>query len=132
MNPSDHLSDAISAASLVLAVLTALYTLWLGDVNAALALEPKPDRDDRAPQRAQVKSAIFTKAVPLGGATIAAFLILAPRTLAILREVYYHHADWAFDDVKALFVLTDTLLALLAIVAVVQLVALIGKCCRLK
>jgi hypothetical protein len=127
MNPSDHLSDAISAASLVLAVLVALYTLWLGDVNAALALVPKADSDDRDPQRAQVKRAILTKAAPLSGATIAAFLILAPRTLAILCEVYWHHADWGFDDVKALFALTVALLALLMIVSVVQLVALKGK-----
>jgi divalent metal cation (Fe/Co/Zn/Cd) transporter len=49
MNPSDHLSDAISAGSLVLGVLAALYTLWLADSDAALAIKPKADKDDRGP-----------------------------------------------------------------------------------
>ncbi|WP_206073828.1 hypothetical protein [Mesorhizobium sophorae] len=66
MSTAEHLSDAISAASLVLAVLAALYTLWLPDVSAALDIVPEPDRDNRGPQRSQVKLALFTKALPLG------------------------------------------------------------------
>ena len=127
MNPSDHLSDAISAASLVLAVLAALYSLWLGEVNAALAITPKPDPDDRAPQLKQATSALCTKALPLMLATISAAIVLAPRSCAILREVYRHHADRPFDDVKALFVLTSALLAILSVVATVQFVALFSK-----
>lgn len=93
MNPSDHLSDAVSAASLVLAVLAALYSLWLGDVNAALAIIPKPDRDDRTPQRKQATAVLLTKALPLLVATVSAALILGSRSVAILGEVYEHHAD---------------------------------------
>jgi len=127
VNPADHLSDAISAASLVLAVLAALYSLWLQEVNAALAITPKTDRDDRKPQRKQATDALLTKALPLMVATISAVLVLAPRTLAILCEALRHRWDWVFDDVKALFVLTSALLAILAIVATVQSVALIAK-----
>lgn len=132
MNPSDHLSDAISAASLVLAVLAALYSLWLGDVNAALAITPKTDPDDRKPQRKQATSALLSKALPLMVATASAALVLGPRSFAILCEAYQHHADWPFDDVKALFVLTSALLAVLAIVATVQTAAVLGKRSELR
>lgn len=132
MNPSDHLSDAVSAASLVLAVLAALYSLWLGDVNAALAIIPKPDRDDRTPQRKQATAVLLTKALPLLVATVSAALILGSRSVAILGEVYEHHADRPFDDVKALFVLTSALLVVLAIVAAVQTAGLLGKRSELR
>jgi hypothetical protein len=75
MSTSDHLSDAISAASLVLAVLAALYTLWLPDVTAALDLKPAVDPDDRGPQRAKIVSAILSKALPLAFAAIASIAI---------------------------------------------------------
>ncbi|NTE56406.1 hypothetical protein G6M78_15115 [Agrobacterium tumefaciens] len=127
MSTSDHLSDAISAASLVLAVLAALYTLWLPAVTTALDLKPASDPDDRGPQRGKIMSAILTKAMPLSLAAIASISILAPRGAAIIVEIWHHHAEWAFDDVKAMFVLTLALMLLLAIVSVTQLVRLVAK-----
>jgi hypothetical protein len=127
MNPDLHIADAIAAAALVLAILVALYTLWLGDVTAALDLRAKPDPDDRVPQRKQVTRALLTKALPLSAATIAGACILFPRSRAIICQVHLHSSDWDFDDVKALFVLTETLLILLGIVAIVQSIRLLLK-----
>jgi hypothetical protein len=127
VNPDHHIADAIAAASLVLAILAALYSLWLSDVTAALDLEAKADRDDRTPQRKQVTRALLTKAVPLSLATIAGASILFPRSRAVLRQVDEHWQDWVFDDVKALFVLTEAMLILLTIVAFAQLLRLIFK-----
>ncbi|MGK9085936.1 hypothetical protein KXR64_18815 [Brucella intermedia] len=127
MSTSNHLSDAISAASLVLAVLTALYTLWLPDVTAALDLKPAADPDDRGPQRAKIVSAILSKALPLAFAALASIAILAPRGAAIIIEIWHHHAEWAFDDVKAMFVLTLALTLLLTIASVKQLLRLVAK-----
>jgi hypothetical protein len=124
LSTTEHLADAISAASRGLAVLTALYTLWLPEVSAALGITPKPDPDDRDPQRDQASRAFWTKAVPLALVTSAATLILLPRGIAILVEAWAHGTTWVFDDVKALFVLTLALLLLLAIVAFTQLVGL--------
>lgn len=127
MSTSDHLSDAISAASLVLAVLAALYTLWLPAVTAALDLKPAPDPDDRDPQRAKIMSAVITKAMPLSLAATASIAILAPRGAAIIVEIWHHHAEWSFDDVKAMFILTLALMLLLTIVSVMQLIRLVAK-----
>ena len=127
MSTSEQLPDAISAASLVLAILAALYTLWLPTVTAALDATPASDPDDRGPQRKQVMSALLTKALPLAFATMASTAILLPRGIAILREIWEHHAEWAFNDVKAFFVLTLVLMLLLAAVSFSQLVRLVVK-----
>lgn len=127
MSTTERLPDAISAASLVLAVLAALYTLWLPAVSAALAITPAADKDDRGPQRGQVVSALRTKALPLAGATLAATLILLPRGIAITAEAWMCWQEWGFDDVKAFFVLTLSLMLLLALVSAAQLIGLVAK-----
>lgn len=127
MSTTEHLPDAISAASLVLAVLAALYTLWLPAVSAALAIMPAADKEDREPQRAQVETALLTKALPLAVATLAATLILLPRGIAIIAEAWTYVRKWGFDDVKSFFVLTLSLMLLLALVSAMQLIGLIAK-----
>lgn len=127
MNTAEHLSDAISAASLVLAVLAALYTLWLPSVTAALEIEPKPDAEDREPQRKQVMDALVYKSAPLCVATAASAIILLPRSKAIVIEIWEHHAVWTYDDVKAFFLLTLSLMLVLALVSLAQLIRLIAK-----
>lgn len=127
MNTSEHLPDAISAASLVLAILAALYTLWLPTITAALDVTPATDPDDRGPQKAQIMSALFTKSVPLAFTTVTSTAIFVPRGLAIISEIWKHHAEWAFDDVKAFFVLTLMLMTLLTTVSIGQFYLLVVK-----
>jgi hypothetical protein len=52
---------------------------------------------------------------------------LAPRGAAIINEIWHHHAEWAFDDVKAMFVLTLALMLLLTTASVTQLIRLVAK-----
>lgn len=125
MNAGDQLGEAIAAASLVLAVLTALYTLWFNDVSKALGLKPETDPNDRKPQRDQVMHALYSKALPLSIATCSATLILMPRGFLILHNFWDNRATWMFDDVEALFILTLALLILLAFVTVTQLIGLV-------
>lgn len=117
----DQLPDAISAASLVLAVLAALYTLWLPQITKALAIKPARDAANRGGQKSEVMSAIVTKAAPLAAASVGATAILSDRFVRIAADVWRHHADWVYDDVKALMTLTYILIALLTVVALVQL-----------
>jgi hypothetical protein len=131
VNTASNLGEAISSASLVLAVLTALYTLWLPDVSDALKITPKTDLDDRGPQKIQTWRALWSKVLPLALATISATTILTPRVLGILKEFCASHTVWQYDDVKALFILTWALLLLLALVASVQLFGLLRKLKRL-
>lgn len=127
MSPSENLPDVISAASLVLAVLAALYTLWLPNVSAGLEVKPEPDKSNRKPQYEQVEAVLRTKALPLCIATLATVSILSPRCLTILCETLQNAAEGSFSDVKALFILTFSLTLLLAIVSIAQVIRLYGK-----
>ena len=127
MNPSVNLDQAISGASLVLAVLAALYTLWLGEVNRALELDPEPDTTNRASQQDQVWSALFTKGLPLFAASLAAACVMSWRTYLIVAECFAHWRAWDYDDVKALFVLTSVLLFTIFMAAAAQAWCLFKK-----
>ena len=54
-------------------------------------------------------------------------LILLPPSVVILCRAHQHGRDWNFNDVKALFVLTEALLIVLGVVAIAQLVRLVVK-----
>lgn len=127
MTPDQDIDHAISAASLVLAVLAALYTLWLADIGRALALKGEPDSANRGPQKCQVVCALLTKGLPLAVTSVVAAGIMLPRSLLIFQEALSHWSVWRFDDVKAMLVLTTTLLWLLAVVSVVQAWRLVMK-----
>ncbi|WP_440847105.1 hypothetical protein [Sphingomonas sp. 22176] len=71
---------------------------------------------------------LLTKALPLAGATVAATLILLPRGISIIDEAWARWRELSFDDVKAFFVLTLSLMLLLAVVSVAQLIGLLAKC----
>ena len=127
MTPDQDIDHAISAASLVLAVLAALYTLWLAEIGRALALEGEPDSTNRGPQKTQVVSALLTKGLPLAVTSVIAAGIMLPRSLLILKEALSHWSVWRFDDVKAMLVLTTALLLLLAVVSAAQAWRLLDK-----
>lgn len=117
---SDGLADAISAASLVLAGLAALYTLWLPEVTAARAIKKEGDPNNRGPQKLKADAALRPKALPLALASGAVVLILVPRGVCIVVEVILHWREWAYDDIKALFLLVLGLQSMLAVAAIRQ------------
>lgn len=127
MTPDQNIDHAISAASLVLAVLAALYTLWLAEVGKALAVTGSPDKANRGPQKSFVVSALLTKSLPLCLTSVAAAGIMLPRSLRIIQEALSHWRAWRFDDVKAMLVLTTALLCLLALVSMAQVFRLLVK-----
>lgn len=127
MTPDQDIDHAISAASLVLAVLAALYTLWLAEIGRALALKCEPDSTNRGPQKSHVVSALLTKGLPLAVTSVVAAGIMLPRSLLILQEALSHWSAWRFDDVKAMLVLTTALLLMLAVVSVAQAWRLLEK-----
>lgn len=127
MTPDHDIDHAISAASLVLAVLAAFYSLWLGEVSKALAVVGEPDKANRGPQKTLVVSTLLTKGLPLSGASLFAAGIMVPRSWSIVCEAMSHWRVWAFDDVKAMLVLTAALLCLLFIVTAIQAWRLLMK-----
>ena len=127
MSPDQDIDHAISAASLVLAVLAALYTLWLGEVTRALDAPVAADRDNRGGAKKLVRQALLTKAAPLFAASLAAAAIMVPRSWSIVMQAALHGRGTPFNDVKAFFLLTAVLLAILCWVSCGQILRLRKK-----
>jgi hypothetical protein len=54
--------DVLAAASLLLAILAVLYSLWYSDISAALRVEIPTHLEDAGLQRRQVGEALKTRA----------------------------------------------------------------------
>lgn len=112
------MTDLLSAASLLLAIVGVFYGLWYNDISSALATPlPKHVLDKAAPLK-QIRTVLFSKAIPLATASCSAALVFLPSTLGIIRESACGYATQG-----AAFVLTyDALKTSLVLVEVFTLV----------
>jgi hypothetical protein len=98
------MSDVLSAASLLLAVIGLLYSAWYSELREALAVQVRPHVDDRKPEIAQVQNA-SSKALPLflGGLVMTA--VLTPVFCAAVRATIEAAREPAshYDAVVAMF-----------------------------
>lgn len=103
------MSDLLSAASLFLAVIGLLYSVWYGEITKALALGVPKHQDDRGPAIDGTRTIYRTRALPLALASITLAVVLVPDLIsvvgttlnAIAREGV--SAISLFDAVRALF-----------------------------
>ena len=110
--------DVLAAASLLLAILAVLHSLWYGDIGAALRVEIPTHLEDAAPQRRQVHEAIKTRAAPLAIAALVLLVVFLPEAIRLViswgqrvRDYGLWHEVKSYDPVE------------LAIVAVVFFLA---------
>jgi len=113
--------DVLGAASLLLAILAVLYSLWYGDIGAALRVEIPTHREDAGPQLRQVAEAIRTRAAPLACAALGLFLIFLPEAIRLTVRWFRHaahnglwHAIKSYDPVELSIVAVVLLLGFLA------------------
>jgi len=85
--------DILAAASLLLAILAVLFSLWFGDIGAALGVEIPTHLEDAGPQRRQVSEAITTRAAPLAIAALALLLVFLPEACRIIIHWGQHVHD---------------------------------------
>ena len=96
--------DLLTAAGLLLATLGLLFAAWHPEIAAATEVSSKGKLADRGPRTAQVKQALFFRAVPLLIAIM--FIVLACGPPAVLVVVHAFGKDWGnqYDPVRALFI----------------------------
>ena len=127
------MSDVLSGASLVMAVLAAVFAMWQPEINKALDAIVKPDPDNRRPERELVARIMWGRVVPLLAVTVLAALLLAARSMYIVWHVgmcWIGRApvdECSFDEASGLLLLTETLLVVLSIAMAMQLKALNDK-----
>ena len=78
------MSDLLSAASLLLAVLGVLYGLWYPEIIEALDVKVPDYPEDRKRPYRQVASVLYGRAIPLAVAALGVSLIFLPDALKII------------------------------------------------
>ncbi|GLQ82775.1 hypothetical protein GCM10007881_62980 [Mesorhizobium huakuii] len=126
-------ADALAASALVLAILAALFSVWMPEIAIALDAEPSNDSSNNGPLKTRLTQILWTRLVPLFIAALATVAILSPRSLAIARSPWTC-TPWEkcrYDDVQALMLLTVVLLILLCGALMVQISAVLSKRAKL-
>lgn len=130
---NDNIDNIIATASLLLAVVTALMSIWFADVTRAIDEKDPKLPADRKTLRKRLTPILWSKSLPLAiGSTMIAG-VFANRLLEIVRSsLMLRGHNWHYDDMKAAFVATELMLFALAIVTVVLAIRLAVKCLGLR
>jgi hypothetical protein len=130
--PSD-MADALAASALVGAILAVILTLWQPDIDKALTAPKSDDKANRGEAVGLVKAALRTRAWLLFALTGLTFLALAYRAITILSDALTCTPfTCSYEDVRALFLLTEALILVLWVVVLGRVLALKGKLRDLK
>ena len=106
------MSDPLSAISLLLTVFTVVFGLWQPKAAAALAIKPQRYRASRNEQISAVAQA-HNLMLALLTVSLAIGSVFMPRALTITSEALTQGG--AYDDLKAVFLVAETLLLALFI-----------------
>lgn len=70
----------------MLATVAVLYSLWYGDISAALEVKIPVHLADAKAERRQVASALWSRALPLAAASLSVTLAFLPQAIILVRE----------------------------------------------
>ena len=97
------MADLLSAASLLLAVVTILYSLWYGEISRASSAEVEKYATNRRTVHRNARAVFLFKALPLCLATTALFVASLPPTIAIIQRPVASTLS-TYDAVSTIFV----------------------------
>lgn len=128
----DVSGDLLSAAGLLLATLGLLFSAWHPEVTAATEVSSRGKLADRGPRIAQVKQALFFRAIPLLVAVV--LIVLACGPPAVMVVVRALTEDWGnpYDPVRAMFIGVWALTIGMGFVVAAQVRKLRAKWCTLN
>ena len=105
-------SDLLSAAGVLLAIATMLYSLWYQDMEDAAEIKVPHQREDRGKPQRVVRAVRRGKAIPLVSGTCALAAVLLPDAARICLEAAQElwrdgaRAVVRYDAVRTAYVLT--------------------------
>lgn len=103
------MSDLLSAASLFLAVIGLLYSVWYGEITMALATDVPKHREDRGSAIREMRTVYRTRALPLALASVTLAVVLIPDLVSVVLSAINAvsqegaAAITLFDAARALF-----------------------------
>ena len=116
-----HMNDALAASALVAAILAAFFTLWQGEIQAAIDKQSSTDRTNWEPTAKPIRHALYWRAWPLLVIAVATLAVVSVRSFGIAKNAIACFGRCAYDDVQALFLLTAVLILGLVLLTLVQI-----------
>lgn len=109
-------ANALAASSLLLTVLTLLFTVWSEPLRAARTATFGADIEERPAQREPVRTTLHRRAFPLAVGSWLVAGIFFPRTACILKAIPdgFGHLE-RYDDVLAGLAVSELFLIWLAL-----------------
>jgi hypothetical protein len=123
----DVTGDLLSAASLLVASVGLLFSVWQPEITSALAVSNKGLRADRGPRITQVKQALLYRALPLLLAVLLIVLTCLPPAVAAIVHALTDDFGHSYDPINAMFVSVWLLAVGLGVVVGAQLRKLYSK-----
>jgi hypothetical protein len=125
---ADDFANVIATASLLLAVVAALFSMWYGEISDAVSMSNATGKVAREVIRRSVWKVLAGKAIPLTIACALNALVFARRAvLAALSSLSLYGKNWRYDDLKAAFLLTEVMMIALALFSSWLVIKLVGK-----
>jgi hypothetical protein len=134
MNAS--VSDLLSAAGLLLGVVSVLYGLWFPEISSEMSRPVRVQKTDREPDYKHCRHVLFGRALPLAIASGLFALIFLPNAVLILagtlRAIRANPVDAlrSYDAVRASLVVVSLALITLAAYMSVTAIRLRHQCLR--
>jgi hypothetical protein len=123
------MSDLLSSASLLIAIVTVLYALWYSEIRTGYEdIKATANREDKKVSR--VSRIIVWRALPLTAASFSLAVIFLKDAIAIVHHSWHVTADLksrltTYDAVTTTFVLVEIFCIFLAVLIAVQTVKLV-------
>lgn len=127
------MDSALSAASVLLAIVALLFSACQGDITSALGLQRSTDTSKTERFRTAALTTLRLKAAPLAIGAVLAAAVFGCRAVKILLTLRFATTpSYEFDDIGAAFVLTELFVVLIAVVAIGHVIGLLETVSKLK
>jgi len=107
------MGDILSAASLLLAIVTVLYALWYQELTSALQTEIPIHKEEYPKSLATLKKVFFSRAIPLFLSSVTVSFVFLPDAITIVIQVI---DAWATDNISKNFVYSSVKTAICVVV----------------
>jgi hypothetical protein len=127
------MSDLLSAASLLLAIVGVLNGLWYAEISAAISLDLPPHKEDREGPLRKIRSVLWGKALPLAAASLSvSSVFLPPSVMIVIQSLKGYRKNGIsflrnYDAIATSLVLVELFAAVLAVHSIVWLFKLRNK-----
>jgi len=114
-----QMGDALSSAGLLLAALALVFSAWAPTIDKSLATTLGPGEAAKERQKDAIRSVLRQRAAPLAVVSGLIAIAFMPRVLKVICTTAQCASGrlgrCGYDDVAALFMLTEVLILLLAV-----------------